>query len=107
MVRFTDRAIHKVRTIQQIENKSGQMLRLGVESGCCSQFTFIMRFDDGHQPDDNIFHFNEIKVVIDSQSLPYLSGLEIDYLEEEGREGFLFNNPNARRSCACGNSFDA
>lgn len=107
MIHITSEAMDKIHRLREREGKKDCALRVGVTSGCCSQFSYLMQFDTHQHPDDHVFHFEDLKVVVDSESLPYLKGLEIGYLQNAHGEGFIFNNPNSRKTCGCGNSFDA
>ena len=107
MIQLSDRAIDKIKSLIQEENKEGFNLRIGVKGGGCSGFTYVMYFDDKQQEVDQVFSFDEVRVVVDSKSLVYLSGSEIDYTDGLNGSGFVFNNPNAARTCGCGNSFSA
>lgn len=107
MVHITERAKHKLLAIIDEENKKGWNLRLGVKGGGCSGFTYIMDFADKVSETDQVFDISEVKIVIDSKSLAYLAGTELDYTDGLKGSGFLFKNPNAVRSCGCGSSFSA
>ena len=80
-------------------------LRLGVRQTGCSGWAYIVELDDDISADDHVFEDRGIKVVIDSDSLPYLEGSEIDFLADGLNRTFQFNNPNATEECGCGESF--
>jgi len=80
-------------------------LRVGVRGGGCSGLSYELAFDNIDQKDDNIFETNNIKVHIDRKSLLYLFGTELDFTEGLNGKGFQFINPNASRTCGCGESF--
>jgi len=107
MIQLSDRAIDKIKSILREEKKEGFNLRIGIKGGGCSGFTYVMYFDDKRQEADQLFSFDEVNVVVDSKSLVYLSGAEIDYTDGLNGSGFVFNNPNVSRTCGCGNSFSA
>ena len=80
-------------------------LRLGVRQTGCSGWAYIVELEDVFATDDHIFEDRGISVVIDSQSLPYLEGSEIDFVADGLSRTFQFNNPNATEECGCGESF--
>jgi len=80
-------------------------LRVGVKGGGCSGLSYELAFDNIDQKDDNIFETNNIKVHIDKKSLLYLLGTELDFSDGLNGKGFQFINPNASRTCGCGESF--
>ena len=83
----------------------GLGIRLGVKTSGCSGLAYALEFADSSDADDIIFESNGIKVLIDPKSLPFLDGTELDFVREGLNEGFKFNNPNAKSSCTCGESF--
>jgi len=106
-VTLTDRAITKIKEFYtQDASLKGKSLRVLVESGGCSGYSYGFRFDDV-KPEDAKQDYDGFNLVIDSQSGKLLSGATIDYKEEFGNEGFAIQNPNAKHSCGCGNSFEA
>lgn len=98
--------IHKLRQEQDVAADS--KLRVGVVSGGCSGLTYELNFDED-EPDedkeDQLFEDNGVKLIVDMRSFLYLSGTELDYTEGFEGEGFHFHNPNATRTCSCGESF--
>lgn len=109
-ISITDRAanrIKKIREEQQISNDA--KLRVGVVSGGCSGLTYDLEFDSKTTSGngDNVQEFEDkgIKLIVDMRSFLYLSGTELDYTEGLDGEGFHFHNPNASRTCSCGESF--
>lgn len=96
--------LKKLRTQQNItENLS---LRLGVKSGGCSGFEYILGFDEPSENDDQ-FRIGGIDVIIQKSHLMYLSGIVLDYQNGLNNRGFIFDNPNAQETCGCGSSFSA
>ena len=104
MVSITDRAAEKIKQLQAAENKESQGLRLKVVGGGCSGLQYKMDLDL-QKPGDRIFEKDGAKVLVDMKSLLYLNGTELDYKEELMQSGFVFQNPNVKRSCGCGTSF--
>ncbi|HUI31016.1 MAG TPA: iron-sulfur cluster assembly accessory protein [Candidatus Acidoferrales bacterium] len=107
-IRISDKAageIKKVMTENKIPDTFG--LRMGVKGGGCSGFTYVLGFDEKASETDRVFDANGVRVFVDERSLPYLSGILLDYQEGLTGKGFTFDNPNATRSCGCGHSFNA
>jgi iron-sulfur cluster assembly protein len=80
-------------------------IRVGVKGGGCSGLMYNLDFDDKLGPDDKVFEDNGIKVVVDKKSFLYLIGTELDFSGGLNGKGFVFVNPNASRTCGCGESF--
>lgn len=80
-------------------------LRVGVKGGGCSGLSYVMDFDDTIEPTDEIFDLGELKVVVDKKSLLYIYGTELQYSGGLNGKGFVWVNPNASRTCGCGESF--
>ncbi len=81
-------------------------LRLGVRTSGCSGMAYKLEFVDETADDDIVFESNGVKVFVDPKSLPYLDGMELDFVREGLNEGFKFNNPNVKDQCGCGESFN-
>jgi len=103
-VNVTDRAVAKIKEIIAAESREGQGLRLKVVGGGCSGLQYKVDFDVP-KGGDRVFEKDGAKVLVDMKSLLYLSGTELDYKEELMQSGFVFQNPNVKRSCGCGTSF--
>lgn len=90
-----------------VENKlsADHFVRVSVSSGGCSGLSYNMNFDDDFKAGDEVFEDKGIKLVVDAKSLLYLLGTELDFSEGLNGKGFYFNNPNASRTCSCGESF--
>jgi iron-sulfur cluster assembly protein len=80
-------------------------LRIGVKGGGCSGLTYSLGFDMEQRDNDVLFEIKGVRLVIDPKSLFYLTGTELDYSDGLTGKGFVFNNPNAVRTCGCGSSF--
>ncbi len=80
-------------------------LRVGVRGGGCSGFTYFLEFEDKINANDRELESHGVKIIVDPKSYLYLMGIEVDYLDNLNGAGFKFNNPNARRTCGCGESF--
>lgn len=83
----------------------GLGLRLGVRTSGCSGMAYRLEFVDDSAEDDQLFESHGVKIFVDSKSLPYIDGMELDYTREGLNEGFKFNNPNVKDQCGCGESF--
>lgn len=106
MIGLTERAADEVRRIVKEQNLPEQtVLRVGVKGGGCSGFSYTLGFDDNVTEIDQITEVNGVKVVCDPKSFLYLSGTEVDFEESLMGRGFKFGNPNASKTCGCGESF--
>jgi iron-sulfur cluster assembly protein len=107
VVHLTERAAKKIRALLAKEGVSPETggLRLGVQGGGCSGLSYIMRLDTQPRDRDKIFEEFGARIFVDPKSLIYLNGTTLEYEETLMRQGFVFQNPNATRSCGCGSSF--
>lgn len=106
MITITERAKNKALELMQKENRpTNTFIRVSVEGGGCSGLTYKLSFDDQLKENDKVFESNGIKIVVDKKSFLYLVGTELDYTDGLNGKGFVFNNPNASRTCGCGESF--
>jgi len=104
---FTDSAASKVSELIAEEGNEELMLRVYVQGGGCSGFQYGFTFDESANEDDTQVEKNGVKVLIDSMSIQYLTGAEIDYKEDASGSQFVIRNPNATTTCGCGSSFSA
>ncbi|HZR14718.1 MAG TPA: iron-sulfur cluster insertion protein ErpA [Acidimicrobiia bacterium] len=103
---LTDAAAEKVKNLMAAEENGETLaLRVAVRPGGCSGFSYEMFFDSDVAADDAVSEWNGVKVVIDPASAPMLQGATLDYRDGLQGAGFAINNPNATRSCGCGQSF--
>ncbi len=105
MITITDNASTKVKELIAAEGNDELALRVAVRPGGCSGFSYEMFFDSDVAADDTVAEAGGVKVLIDSASAPYLKGASLDYKDGLQGAGFAINNPNATRSCGCGQSF--
>jgi iron-sulfur cluster assembly protein len=106
MITVTERAKSKALTIMEEEQKPADaFIRVGVEGGGCSGLTYKLEFDNVIRPDDKVFEDKGMKIVCDRKSFLYLIGTELDFTDGLNGKGFAFHNPNANRTCGCGESF--
>ncbi len=106
MLFVADSAKSRIAEIKQAESYGDDyFVRVGVTSGGCSGLSYNMDFDNQQQPDDQVFEDNGVKIVTDLRSILYLFNTTLEFSDGLNGKGFFFNNPNASRTCACGESF--
>ncbi len=105
LVTFTAKAVEMVKDAMTRENLAGYGIRVGVVGGGCSGFQYSMDFENAERDGDAIFEQDGVKVYVDPMSSMYLQGVTVDYVVGLQGAGFKFNNPNARNTCGCGQSF--
>ncbi len=107
MIHVTEKAAEKIRQLLSKQNVSSETggLRLGVQGGGCSGLTYAMRLESQPRERDKIFEENGVRVFVDPKSYVFLTDTTLDYQETLMRQGFVFQNPQAARSCGCGTSF--
>ena len=106
MITVSEKAKHRIQELKK-ESKYPEdfFLRVGVESGGCSGLSYKLDFDNTVKTGDEVIDFEGVKVVTDKRSVLYLFGTELDFSDGLNGKGFTFNNPNATRTCSCGESF--
>ncbi|MBF0596262.1 HesB/IscA family protein [Faecalibacter rhinopitheci] len=107
MIKVSDQAKNKVASLMQEEGSSIEesFVRVGVTSGGCSGLSYNLEFDKEQKPDDKLFVDNGVRILVDKKSFLYLVGMTLEYSGGLNGKGFIFNNPNANRTCGCGESF--
>ncbi len=106
MITVTERAKEKAIELMQKDNKPTEaFIRVGVEGGGCSGLTYKLEFDTVMKDGDKVFEDKGMKIVCDKKSFLYLIGTELDFSDGLNGKGFAFINPNASRTCGCGESF--
>jgi len=106
MITVTDKAKNRIsELIQESAYTNDYFLRVGVESGGCSGLSYKLDFDNTVKEGDEIIDHNGVRVVTDKRSVLYLFGTELVFTDGLNGKGFTFNNPNASRTCSCGESF--
>ncbi len=105
MIKVTDIAKKQAITLMEEDGMKNAFIRVGVEGGGCSGLMYQLKFDTEMKEGDKEFEDNGIKVVVDKKSVLYLVGTILDYSGGLNGKGFVFNNPNAGRTCGCGESF--
>lgn len=105
LISITDKALGQIRTIAESDNPNGDKgLRLAVTGGGCSGLSYKIEFSD-QKDRDNVLVFDGMKVLVDPKSLIYLKGIVLDFKDGLNGKGFVFENPNAKNTCGCGESF--
>lgn len=107
MINVTDIAKMKVSELMREDgfDSAKDFVRVGVKSGGCSGLSYDLKFDSYKNDEDRVFENNDIKIVVNKKSFLYLVGTTLDYSGGLNGTGFLFKNPNAERTCGCGESF--
>lgn len=106
MITLTPNAAEKVAELIKSEPDNNDLvLRVAVKPGGCSGFTYEMYFDSEVSDDDAVDTFGDVRVAVDPASAPHVEGASVDYRDGLTGAGFHISNPNAQRSCGCGNSF--
>ncbi len=102
---LTEGAVAKVRELVAAEGDPSLALRMAVRPGGCSGFSYEMYFDSEVEEGDIVEQYDDVRVVVDSDSLGHIKGSTLDYKDGLMGAGFAINNPNVTKSCGCGNSF--
>ena len=107
MIKVSPSAQEKVSQLMREEgyNPKQDFVRVGVKSGGCSGLSYDLSFDNSKSDQDRLFEDNQVKILVDKKSLLYLLGTTLEYSGGLNGKGFIFNNPNAERTCGCGESF--
>ncbi|MBC30412.1 MAG: iron-sulfur cluster assembly accessory protein [Muricauda sp.] len=107
MIKVSDTAKQKVVALMTEEgfDANKDFVRVGVKSGGCSGLSYELKFDDKVDEDDKVFEDNSVRIIVDKKSFLYLVGTTLEYSGGLNGKGFVFNNPNAQRTCGCGESF--
>ncbi len=108
-LQLTEKAAEEIKkVITEQKMPENVALRVGVEAGGCSGFEYKLEFDEHiDEQSDTVCEIHGVRVAVDKKSLLYLDGTEIDYHSSFEKRGFVFNNPNATKTCGCGTSFQA
>ncbi|GGX19983.1 HesB/IscA family protein [Aquimarina muelleri] len=107
MIKVSDIAKKKIIELMSDDgyDASVDYVRVGVKSGGCSGLSYDLKFDKNQENEDKVFEDNDIKIIVDKKSFLYLIGTTLEYSGGLNGTGFVFNNPNASRTCGCGESF--
>jgi iron-sulfur cluster assembly protein len=107
MIKVSDTAKSRISQLMADEgyNVAVDFVRVGVKSGGCSGLSYELNFDHSLGENDKVFEDKEVKIAVDKKSFLYLVGTTLEYSGGLNGKGFVFNNPNANRTCGCGESF--
>ena len=107
MIKVSETAKNKVIDLMNDEgyDYTTDFVRVGVKSGGCSGLSYDLKFDKEKEGEDKVFEDNGVKIIVDKKSFLYLIGTTLEYSGGLNGSGFVFNNPNANRTCGCGESF--
>jgi len=107
MIKVSESAKKKVVSLMEDDgfDATNDYVRVGVKSGGCSGLSYDLTFDKEKLENDKVFEDNDIKVIVDKKSFLYLVGTTLEFSGGLNGKGFVFNNPNANRTCGCGESF--
>lgn len=105
-VTLTETAAREIKRIMDEQGSPGeQVIRIGVQGGGCSGFSYSLNWDNETSEKDRVAEFHGVKVAMEKKFEPYLDGTVIDFYDGLEKRGFVFNNPNVVKSCGCGSSF--
>jgi len=107
IVTLTDDALREVKRLLDVQGITEGGLRLGVKGGGCSGLSYTINFDESIGEFDTVCERDGVKVIVDAKSEIYLTGMQLDYQKDLVSGGFKFLNPNATKTCGCGESFSA
>ena len=107
MIKVSDTASKKIITMMQEDgfDAAKDYVRVGVKSGGCSGLSYELKFDNNIGENDKVFEDNNVKIAVEKKSFLYLAGTILEFSGGLNGKGFVFNNPNAQRTCGCGESF--
>ncbi len=102
---LTPSAVEKVKSMMAKEGKSGFGLRVGVVTGGCAGLSYDLRFQKTAYANDVVSEQDDLNIFVNEESVAFLKGIKIDYIDSLKESGFKYHNPNAQSSCGCGTSF--
>ena len=105
MILISNSARNKLLDLIENDTPKKEFVRVGVESGGCSGLSYKLDFDNSKNDDDELIENNQIKLLVNKKSYLYLVGTTLEFSDGLNGKGFVFNNPNASRTCGCGESF--
>ena len=107
VVTLSESAVKEVKRLMNVQGLTEGGLRLGVKGGGCSGLSYTVNFDEKIGPYDTVYEFDGVKVIVDAKSAIYLQGTQLDFQKDLMTGAFKFVNPNANKTCGCGESFSA
>ena len=105
IIKLSDNAALRIKEIMSKAKNDSMGVRVSVKTGGCAGMSYVMEYTKEVNPSDEVIEDKGVKVFVDSAAIMYLLGTEMDYKKEELSSSFVFNNPNAQRTCGCGESF--
>ncbi len=105
LMSLTDAAAERVKNLMSSRTEPATGLRIGVRTGGCSGMAYSMDFANEKEPLDEVVEEKGVTLFVDTKALMFLIGTEMDYVEDKLQSGFVFNNPNEKGRCGCGESF--
>ena len=105
MITISNSAKERLLYLLEKDNKKKPFVRVGVESGGCSGLSYKLDFDDKKETEDELIENNGVSLLVNKKSYLYLIGTTLEFSDGLNGKGFVFNNPNASRTCGCGESF--
>ena len=105
IIKLSNNAALRIKEIMSSAEKDSLGVRVSVKTGGCAGMSYVMEYTKEVNPNDEVIEEKGVKVFVDSAAIMYLLGTEMDYKKEELSSSFVFNNPNASRTCGCGESF--
>lgn len=106
-ITLSDAALKEVKRLINVQGLTEGGLRVGVKGGGCSGLSYTINFDEKIGPHDSVYEFDGVKVIMDAKSAIYLAGTQLDFQKDLMSGSFKFVNPNADKTCGCGESFSA
>lgn len=106
MVKVTERAAERIRQVVRADEGGLVGLRVGLQDGGCSGYTYLLEFERSPDEDDLVIEQGGAKIFVHPMHLPYLAGSALDWKDGDLQSGFQLENPNVKRVCGCGESFD-
>lgn len=108
MISVSEKAVEHIKQImKEGDVPADHGLRIGVKGGGCSGLSYVLKFDSETQDGDEIIEVGGVRLLVDPKSLVFLAGTTLDFSDGLNGKGFTFNNPNATKTCGCGESFSA
>ena len=104
IVTLTEKAVSKVKALLEKENKQGYGLRVGVTAGGCSSYMYDIGLEKSPKENDMVIEDKGVKIFINPESIAFMKGSTVDYIDALTNAGFKINNPNVKTSCGCGHS---
>jgi len=104
-INLTDQAIVRIKAVMKNDSQNSNNFRVYVTGGGCSGFQYGFKFESNVAEDDDVIEYGNFSILLDSMSYPYLHGSTLDFVEDLSGAKFVINNPNAKTTCGCGESF--